>query len=118
VRQFPQKFFRIVLPDYSYVVVPRQHLKEMFSAPEDKLSLRVHSAESLALPYTFQRSVGEDDYHTTVVRTELSRHIPELMPEIVDELEAAITDEIPLTDGTVVSSHRNINIRMDTCLLV
>jgi hypothetical protein len=117
VHQFPQKFFRIVLPDYSYVIVPRQHLKEMFSAPEDKLSLKVHSAESLALPYTFQRSVGEDDYHTTVVRTELSRRIPELMPEIVDELEAAIADEIPLTDGTA-SSHRNINMRLDPCLLV
>ena len=117
MRQFPQKFFRIVLPDYSYVVVPRQHLKEMFSAPEDQLSLKVHSAESLALPYTFQRSVAEDDYHTTVVRTELSRRIPELMPEIVDELGAAISDEIPLTDGTA-SSHRHSNIRLDTYLLV
>ena len=99
------------------MVVPRQHLKELFSAPEDKLSLSVHSSESLALPYTFQRSVAEDDYHTTVVRTELSRRIPELMPEIVDELEAAIADEIPLTDGTA-SSHHNVNIRLDACLLV
>lgn len=99
------------------MVVPRQHLKEMFSAPEDKLSLTVHSAESLAIAYTFQKSVGEDDYHTAVVRTELSRRIPELMPEIVDELEGAIADEIPLTDGTA-SFHRNINIRLDTCLLV
>ena len=98
------------------MVVPRQHLKEMFSAPEDKLSLKVHTAESLAIAYTFQKSV-EDDYHTAVVRTELSRRIPELMPEIVDELEGAIADEIPLTDGTA-SFHRNINIRLDTCLLV
>lgn len=108
--QFPNKFFRVVLPDYSYVVVPRQHLKEMFSAPEDLLSFTTPVVESLAAQYTFQKSVAYNQYHALVVKAELTRHIPQLMPDIVEELEEAISDQIPLTDGTFFQSMAEIKI--------
>lgn len=89
----------MVLPDYSYVVVPREHLKEMFSAPEDQLSFTAPTVDGLAIPYTFQNSIAYNQYHALIVKSELTRHLAELMPDIVDELEAAISDHIPLTDG-------------------
>jgi len=97
--QFPNKFFQVVLPENPFVVVPREHLKEMFSAPEDQLSFSTPIVDGLAIPYTFQNSVAYNQYHALVVKAELTRHLPELMPDIVDELEAAISDQIPLTDG-------------------
>lgn len=91
-----------MLPDFTYVVVPREYLKELYSAPEDIVSFNAPVVESLAVRYTFQDSVADNQYHVAVVRTDLNRHLPEIMPEILDEVQAAMADHIPLTDGTII----------------
>jgi hypothetical protein len=98
--QFPKGFFQIKTFSDKYVVVDRESLKELFSASEDTLSFTDPVSESLQLRYTFQESIAVNHYHVIVTRTELSRHIPELMPDIVDELGAAFEDEISVTNGT------------------
>jgi hypothetical protein len=92
--------FRINLPDASFLVVSRFHLKEMFSASEDDLSFTKNAAEGLELRYTFQKSIAENQYHAHIIRVELTRHISEMMPSIVDELGAAMDDEILVSEGT------------------
>jgi hypothetical protein len=80
-------------------VASREHLKDLFSAPEEDMSMSHPVADFLQFRYTFQESIAVDQYHAHVTRVELTRHIPELMPAIVEELGAALDEEIPLTDG-------------------
>lgn len=42
-------------------------------------------------------------FHTAVVRKQLTQHIPDFMNDMQDELNAALSDNIPLTDGTQLS---------------
>jgi hypothetical protein len=42
-----------------------------------------------------------DHYHALVVKAQLSRHIPAMMDDIVDEVGAAFEDEIIATDRTM-----------------
>lgn len=97
--KFPKQFFRISLPDASYVVASREHLKELFSAPGDALSLAHSLEERMQLRYTFHESVIMNQYHVNITRKELARRLPDRMSVIVDELEEALNDEIPATPG-------------------
>jgi hypothetical protein len=42
--------------------------------------------------HTFSKECGVDHYHAIVVKSQLTRHIPELMPAIVDELLSVFAD--------------------------
>jgi hypothetical protein len=98
--QYPKSVFRLSLPDASYLVVSRSHLKEMFSASEDDLSFTKNVVDGLEIRYTFQKNIAENQYHAHVIKMELTRHISELMPDIVDELGVAMDDEIQVNGGS------------------
>lgn len=51
------------------------------------------------MKYTFSESIAVNQYHAIVTKTELSRNLPKLMPDIVNELEAAFEDEIVVGHG-------------------
>ena len=72
----------------------------MFSASEDDLSFTKNVADGLELRYIFQKNIAENQYHAHVIRVELTRHIAEIMPDIVDELGAAMDDEIQVNEGS------------------
>ena len=92
---FQVKFF-----GESYVIVDPQHLKEFFDASESDLSFRKPIADFLELRYTFQENIAVNGYHVIKAKTELSgRRLSSLIPEILDELEAAMIDEIVVEDG-------------------
>jgi hypothetical protein len=69
------------------------------AAPESTLSFTAAAKEILQTKYTLSPNWGADIYHTSIVRKNLTRQIPKLVDEMVDELDAALTDNIPLTDG-------------------
>lgn len=98
--KFPKKIFQITLPDASYVVASRAHLKQFFAAPEEDLSLAHSIGDRMQIRYTFHESIILNQYHIPVVRAQLTRRIPEVMPDIVEELELAFDEEIPQTEGT------------------
>jgi hypothetical protein len=102
--QYPKTMFRITLPTSSFLVASRSHLKEMFSASEDDLSFAKDVADSLELRYIFQKSIAENHYHAHITKVELTRHISEMMPGIVDELGAAMDEEIQVNEGSTFSS--------------
>ena len=79
----------------------REHLKQLFAAPEEDLSLTHSIGDRMQLRYTFDQSIILNQYHIPIVRTQLTRHITEEMSEIVDELGSALDDEIPLTNGNI-----------------
>lgn len=102
--QFPTGFFRIEFLNQSIVVVDGHHLKEFFDAPKGHLSFKKWSSDSVALKHTFHENMASDHYHSIVTRKQLSRHIPKLMPGIVDKLAAAFDDEIIADDGIILYS--------------
>lgn len=116
--KFPEGLYKLQLLFNSYIVADPQHLREFYSAPEDDLSLPSVLVNILQLQYTFGKNVAINDYHVSTARMQLSRHISELMPDIVDELEAALNDEIVVMDGKFNPSLIRAENRMDPdCLL-
>lgn len=69
------------------------------TAPESTLSIRAATKEVLQAKYTLSPNYGVDLFHPSVVRKKLTRQTPKLLEEILDELEAVLTEIIPLTDG-------------------
>lgn len=74
------------------MVIDKTHLKELFDAPEQQVSFISNASRSLQIKYTLNKEMEYDHYHAVVTKMQLSRHIPELMPAIVDELVASFTD--------------------------
>jgi hypothetical protein len=86
-------------------VVARKYFKELFNAPESELSFTTPIVESLQVRHTFQESIAVNQYHALIVKNELTRNIPTLMPDVTDELETALNDEIPPTKGDILGFH-------------
>ena len=80
------------------MVVDRDHIKELSDAPEKVLSFRVSAAQFLQKKYTMD-DPETSPYVVNVVKEKLSRNIPALMDGVLDEVQCAMADEIPLTDG-------------------
>ena len=107
----PSVFLRLRIPPTDVVVIDKSHYKELLSAPENRLSFTKSSSRGLQLRYTFSSQVEEDNYHTMVVKKDLNRHIPKLMPTIVDELLEAFGDAFRNV-GTGTANHLfQMNIR-------
>jgi hypothetical protein len=92
VKLSPSKFLRVRIPGGNFVLVDKTHYKELFDAPEEKLSFVSNVSKGLELSYTFNKEIAVDHYHAVVTKVQLTRHIPELMPVIVDELLASFGD--------------------------
>ncbi len=85
------------------MVVDRDHIKELFSAHDSELNFLEAKLEHLDLRYTFKIDIY-DDWHIDMIRNQLTQKIPALMPDIVDELTAAIGDEL---DAIVMKGYIN-----------
>ena len=56
--------------------------------------------QTLQVGYTLGPEVIHNPYHVPLVRMQLNRALPKLLPEICDEIEQAFKDYIPATEGT------------------
>jgi hypothetical protein len=90
----PSKFLRVRVPGDEIVLVDKMHFKELFDAPEEQVSFLSNVLRGLQLSHIFSRETAIGHYHaiTMVTKTQLSRHIPEMMPAILDELRASFED--------------------------
>lgn len=86
----------------------REHLKEYYNAPENVISFRKRIADSLELRYTFNKGVETNHYHVGVTRAQLTRHLPKLMPTIIDELESGFNDVLGHIGSGMASSPYNL----------
>lgn len=82
------------------IILDRDHLKEVFDTRDKDLSLIEATLEDGDFRYTFQADV-HSIYHINVIRNQLTRNISALMPEIVDELNAVLGEELDVivTEG-------------------
>ena len=83
------------------MVVPRNYLKEFFNAPEEILSLKEATDESLQIKFTEMRDVYFDVHF---IRTKLTGLDNEITEAILDELDAAFTDAFGATGEGILGS--------------
>ena len=83
------------------IVVDRDHIKEILEAPATHLDLMEALVQFMDFRYLFRGNVY-DLYHGRVARNQLTQSLAALIPHIVDELTAALGDEIDtlLGNGT------------------
>ena len=56
-------------------------------------------AKSLQVNYTLGENVSKNPDHIPIVRAQLTRALPELVPEVIDEIQEAFVEVIPPTEG-------------------
>jgi hypothetical protein len=75
------------------IVVDRDHLRELFEAPDSSLNFFEAALEDLDFRYTFQGN-SYNLYHVPVIRNQLTRGISTFMPAMAEEIKCAFGDDI------------------------
>lgn len=101
-RQFPNSFFRLPLFRYpsGLIIVDRAHLNEFYNAPKETLNFVEATLVSRDFRYILGSNTSER-YHIAVVRGQFTQNLSALSGPVVDELNAALVDELDplLKDG-------------------
>ena len=71
----------------------RSHLNEFFNASDEYLDVKKGIVALSDYRYIFNVDVYEN-YHIAVVRGQLTQNISALIPQIVDEVNATLVDEL------------------------
>lgn len=83
------------------MIVDRSSVSELIGAPKDVLSSRTVNLGVIQARYTFNESIAANSYHSKIVREQLTRRIPDLIPAICDEFVAAFDDELTVGEGFI-----------------
>ncbi|KDQ57928.1 hypothetical protein JAAARDRAFT_34744 [Jaapia argillacea MUCL 33604] len=83
---------------WNIIVGDPKLVEDVRKAPDNVLSFAEAINESLAITYTLGSNVHHDGYHIPIVRSQLTRSLAKLFPDVRDEVAAAFTDVIPPTD--------------------
>jgi hypothetical protein len=51
------------------------------------------------MKYTVGPHIADNPYHVDVVRNQFKRALPDLMPEVFEEMVDALNEYIPITEG-------------------
>ncbi|KAG5651324.1 hypothetical protein H0H81_009077 [Sphagnurus paluster] len=104
--------FKVPYLDRWRVVVTGKDAIEMVrKMPEDILSFREAVDESLQVPFTLGPSIRDNHYHHPIVRNNLTRNLPVLLPAIREEIIAAFSDVLRLKDNGRDPDYMGINIK-------
>ncbi|KAF9263087.1 cytochrome P450 [Marasmius fiardii PR-910] len=92
--KFKGRMFKLAMADRWVIIVTGKELvNELWSAPDGKLNFHKAVEETTKSRFSFGEAVTENTYHVGVVRTRLTRNIPDLFPELLDELACSFSDE-------------------------
>ena len=58
--------------------------------------------QELQSSFTLGSQITENPYHISLIRTELTRSLPKLVPELHAEMTDAFSQLIPATDGKYI----------------
>ncbi|KAI0640730.1 cytochrome P450 [Trametes meyenii] len=88
--------FKVPLQDKWMVVVSGPKLvDDLRRRPDEELSFRVAAAETIQTKHTVGPGPTEDPYHVDIIREKLTRALPAVLPDVIDELQLAVGDHIP-----------------------
>ncbi|PIL27970.1 cytochrome P450 [Ganoderma sinense ZZ0214-1] len=93
--KYPEQTFKLPALDRWMVVVSgRELVEELRKRGDDELSQPEGAQETLQFKYLFEPSVFRDEYHVDVVKGRFTRRLPAMLPDVVDEVKAAVKDHI------------------------
>ncbi|KAM5541320.1 hypothetical protein V8D89_004874 [Ganoderma adspersum] len=99
-RKYPDSAFKIPTLDRWMVIFSgRDMVEELRKRGDEELSGRGGSEETLQSKYIFEPSVLADEYHVDVVKEKLTRTLPTVLPDVIDEVTIAVQDHILTREG-------------------
>ncbi|KAF8997909.1 cytochrome P450 [Cyathus striatus] len=81
------------------VVSGTEHFEELKRVSDEHLSAPLALDEIIQVSHTMGREVTYNPYHIPIIRSQLTRNLGVLFPEMRDELVTALTEHIPLSEG-------------------
>ncbi|KAJ7578344.1 cytochrome P450 [Mycena floridula] len=94
--------FKIAILDRWFVFVTGPTMiEDMRRAPDDQLSARINTEDSISIQYTLGKELTTSQFHIDVVRGRLTKQFGVKFLETRDEVLAAFDDELPLTKDWV-----------------
>ncbi|KAH9895701.1 cytochrome P450 [Cubamyces lactineus] len=88
--------FKVAMLDQWLVVISGSKLiEDVGKRPDHELSFHEAAGEFVQTKYTVGHEAHHDPYHVNVVREKLTRNLSAILPEIMDELTAAVHENIP-----------------------
>nr|VWO97080.1 Uncharacterized protein [Ganoderma boninense] len=88
--------FKIALLDQWVVLLTgKQLIEDLRKRPESELSLSESIEDIQQIRFTVGREMLDDPYHVDIVRDKLTRQIPAVLPDVVDELSMVLPEYIP-----------------------
>ncbi|KAI9060502.1 cytochrome P450 [Trametes sanguinea] len=117
--------FKVAMMDQWLVVVSGPELvDELRKRPDNELSFHEGIGEIVQTRYTLGDDVHENTYHVDIIREKLTRSIPTILPDVIDELSVAVEECIPVKgDGSwlqvnVIQAARDIVARASNRVFV
>ncbi|TDL22831.1 cytochrome P450 [Rickenella mellea] len=94
--------FKVSQLDRWHVIISGPKLiDEVRRAPDNKLSLEAALGDSLAIEYTLGQRLLDNNYHISVIRSQLTRNLAAVFSEVRDEIVQSFLEIIPPTDDWV-----------------
>ncbi|KAA1468096.1 cytochrome P450 [Dentipellis sp. KUC8613] len=83
------------LDDWVVVATGVEQVDDIRKAPDDVLSFSEAVSRSLQVDYTLGNAVNNNPYHISIIRSQLTRNLASIFPDVREELVAAFDDAIP-----------------------
>ncbi|CAA7264106.1 unnamed protein product [Cyclocybe aegerita] len=100
IEKVPNSMFKVAdVFRWQVVIHDPKLIEEVKMLPDGILSSFDAQNESLQTWYSLGRHIVTNPYHLPIVRTQLTRALPQLVPAVHEEVVDAFDDFIPATDG-------------------
>ncbi|KAI0778804.1 cytochrome P450 [Trametes elegans] len=98
-KKYPRSAFKVPLLDKWMVILSGPKMvEEVRLAPDEVLSFSESVEQVMQIKASFSREFIDDQYHNGIVTDKLTRSLPAILPDVVDELHLAVPQHIPATE--------------------
>ncbi|KAI0778803.1 cytochrome P450 [Trametes elegans] len=95
-KKYPRSAFKVPLLDKWMVILSGPKMVEEVRLTSDKvLSFSESTEQAMQLKGSFSREFIDDQYHTGIIKDKLTRSLPAILPDVIDELNLAVPQHIP-----------------------
>ncbi|KAF8959646.1 cytochrome P450 [Flammula alnicola] len=99
MKKWPKRMFKVPqMSEWMVIASQPKAIEELRKAPENVLSSMIAIDETLQVEYTLGENISKNPYHIPIIRAQLTRALPKLVPEVHEEIEDAFKEFIPATD--------------------
>ncbi|KAI0774403.1 cytochrome P450 [Fomes fomentarius] len=103
-QKYHNSAFKVATLDQWLVIVSGSKMvDELRRRPDEELSFTEGVEDIVQLKYTIGTETTEDPYHIDIIKEKLTRTLPAVLPEVIDELKVAVHQYIPANDDEWVT---------------